>query len=325
MNILPEARGNKAPYRLSKGVVFGGITQNILSLQYFNKALLLRMKARVCFSQPTAVRTGHTAWERVLSSRLAASANSTTISASARQEPKAFAAGLSEAGARQGTRCLLSAPPPVRAAPEIPKGARCWQHTMALPKQGCGVGAMTPLQGQGRWGTTWGHHRCPWSGCPLSKLKLNFHLNHAAPSLLLLTRKSSEIMTCQTAHWGFFLPAISLWCKYRLETKVIQEIFKALFKKNPVLLYVVCWPCEKLPVNPANKTSPFLSADRFSIYTLKWILSLEDQYISWIYFSQISISHISIYHTDIRIQLYIRMLEWIRFKISLDSRSKYLK
>lgn len=164
MNILPEAHGNKAPYRLSKGVVFGSITQNILSLQYFNKALLLRMKARVCFSQPTAVRTGHTAWERALSSRLAASANSTTISASARREREAFAAGPSKSGAHQGTRCLPSAPPPAGAAPEIPKGARCWQHTMALPKQGCGVGAMTLLQGQGRRWTTWGHRCCPWSG-----------------------------------------------------------------------------------------------------------------------------------------------------------------
>lgn len=40
---------------------------------------------------------GRTTWEQVFSSRLAESANSTTISASARQEPKALAAAPSEA------------------------------------------------------------------------------------------------------------------------------------------------------------------------------------------------------------------------------------
>lgn len=50
INILTEAWGNKAPCRLTKGVLLQSIAQIIVSLQYSNKAVLLQTKATAFFS-----------------------------------------------------------------------------------------------------------------------------------------------------------------------------------------------------------------------------------------------------------------------------------
>lgn len=96
-------------------------------------------------------------WEQVFRLCLAESANSTMISASARQQPKAFAAAGSEASHSRAQGCGAwlqpSDPSADKSCLRKPRRALCWHHKTALSKQSCWVGVMT-LQGQGRqW--TW--------------------------------------------------------------------------------------------------------------------------------------------------------------------------
>lgn len=146
---------------------------------------------------------GHTTWEQVFSWHLAESANSTMISASGGQEPRAFAAaergGLLKAA---GMQCLtpgrgpaplhwqwLLQKSPAAAAPAPQRRPLLTPRNSSATTRLTG-GSDDPLQGQEIQWSMWGHqstrgHQRPWSSPLLSKLKLNFHLNDTAPSLLL--------------------------------------------------------------------------------------------------------------------------------------------
>ena len=142
---------------------------------------------------------GHTTWEQVFSSRLAESANSATISASARQKPKAFAAALSKAARSRpqgcSALCLAAAQRPLHRQWLLQKSlaaaALAPQRRTVLTPQNSSVktrllgGSDDPLQGQGRRKNTLRTSVSLKQSPPLSKLKLNFHLNDAATSLLL--------------------------------------------------------------------------------------------------------------------------------------------
>lgn len=96
---------------------------------------------------------GRSTWEQVFRLCLAESANSTMISASGRQESKAFAAAGSKASRSRaqgfGAWPQPSHPSAGKSCLRKPRGALCWHHKTALPKQGCWVGAMTCCKGKG--------------------------------------------------------------------------------------------------------------------------------------------------------------------------------
>lgn len=96
---------------------------------------------------------GRSTWEQVFRLCLAESANSTMISASARQEPKAFAAAGSEASRSRAQGCGAWLQPRDPAADKSClgklRGALCWHHRTALSKQGCWGGVTTCCKGKG--------------------------------------------------------------------------------------------------------------------------------------------------------------------------------
>lgn len=189
---------------------------------------------------------GHTTWEQVFSSRLAESANSTTISASARQEPKAFAAAGSEAPT-QGRRDASASPPgrdpavppPTKAASEIPGcSSAVSQRSLVLTPQNSSVrtrllgGSDDPLQGQGRQRTT-GGHLCPRSSPLLSKPRYIFIWTMQFPPCSNSQENTSRLRIVRQLTSP--PPFLSLYNPLSIH-HVDRETFKALFKK-PVLFY----------------------------------------------------------------------------------------